>query len=248
MQALAEAAELFGVEQTFWDIFGKKHEAAEDVQKAIFRSLGIDTSSDAAFRAAIEERRKQEWTTPVSATLVVSQSQAEFPLHVPASRADDALSAVVLLEDGSRREYEVHRIEPECKTSRRPSAAGVTRASRPRWGTICRWGITSWNWQEAASRLGTARLIVCPERAYEPEWLVKGKAAGVAVSLYGLRSERNWGCGDTSDLRALIDWAAEDVQAALRGVESAACDIEPAALQHQPVSSQLELLPQSDLP
>ena len=54
-----------------------------------------------------------------------------------------------------------------------------------------------------------SRLIVCPDRTFEPEWLHEGRAAGLAVSLYGLRSQRNWGCGDTTDLRGLIDWVAE---------------------------------------
>jgi 4-alpha-glucanotransferase len=54
-----------------------------------------------------------------------------------------------------------------------------------------------------------SRLIVCPSRAFEPEWLQTRRAAGIAISLYGLRSQRNWGCGDTTDLKALTDWVAE---------------------------------------
>ena len=59
------------------------------------------------------------------------------------------------------------------------------------------------------------RLIVGPDRAWMPPQLPEGgRAAGVAVSLYGLRSERNWGCGDFTDLERVVDWAAEDLGAA----------------------------------
>jgi 4-alpha-glucanotransferase len=50
-----------------------------------------------------------------------------------------------------------------------------------------------------------ASLIVAPERAYEGafdrRWLL-------AVQLYGVRSHRNWGVGDFSDLQDLLRWAA----------------------------------------
>ena len=48
------------------------------------------------------------------------------------------------------------------------------------------------------------RLIVTPDRAHSPE---PGKHAGLGITLYGLRSDRNWGVGDFRDLRDLIDWA-----------------------------------------
>ncbi len=38
-----------------------------------------------------------------------------------------------------------------------------------------------------------------------------GKTAGFNVALYGLRSGRNWGCGDFTDLRALTEWAKREV-------------------------------------
>ena len=51
---------------------------------------------------------------------------------------------------------------------------------------------------------GKAHLIACPERAYLPERLQSGgHTAGLNITLYGLRSNRNWGCGDFTDLRGV---------------------------------------------
>jgi 4-alpha-glucanotransferase len=52
-----------------------------------------------------------------------------------------------------------------------------------------------------------ATLLVAPERAYQGKG--QGRLWGIAVQLYGLRSQRNWGHGDFTDLAALIDIAVE---------------------------------------
>jgi len=49
-----------------------------------------------------------------------------------------------------------------------------------------------------------ATVIVAPRRAYEPQSLRDGRAFGLAVQVYTLRSDRNWGMGDFTDLRDFI--------------------------------------------
>ena len=54
------------------------------------------------------------------------------------------------------------------------------------------------------------RLIVVPPRCVSPAALLAGqRAAGVTASLYAVRSARNWGVGDLTDLGALVDLAAD---------------------------------------
>jgi 4-alpha-glucanotransferase len=54
-----------------------------------------------------------------------------------------------------------------------------------------------------------ASLIVCPQRAYQGAETMARRMWGIAAQLYGVRSARNWGHGDFTDLLALIDLAAE---------------------------------------
>src|SRR5688572_6966513 len=54
-----------------------------------------------------------------------------------------------------------------------------------------------------------SKLEVEPGACYQPEVLQHKRLWGFMVQLYGLRSERNWGIGDFTDLRNLADIAAE---------------------------------------
>ena len=54
------------------------------------------------------------------------------------------------------------------------------------------------------------RLIVAPKSVYQPKLLANGgRMNGLTMHLYSLRSERNWGIGDFTDLLNLMKYAAE---------------------------------------
>jgi 4-alpha-glucanotransferase len=54
-----------------------------------------------------------------------------------------------------------------------------------------------------------ATLIVCPRHAYQGGPSAPARMWALAVQLYGIRSARNWGHGDFTDLLALVELAAE---------------------------------------
>src|SRR5262249_13604827 len=52
-------------------------------------------------------------------------------------------------------------------------------------------------------------LVVCRDRAYQGDRTAPRRMWALGVQLYGVRSRRNWGHGDFTDLAALIDLAAD---------------------------------------
>lgn len=51
-----------------------------------------------------------------------------------------------------------------------------------------------------------SRLIITPDTCYIPSELEKGRTWGLSVNLYALRSNENWGIGDFSDLKRIVQW------------------------------------------
>ena len=63
------------------------------------------------------------------------------------------------------------------------------------------------------------QVAMYPIRAFIPTALQgDGRTAGISLSLYGVRSERNWGVGDFGDLKDIVDWVSEDLHGNIIGL------------------------------
>lgn len=204
----------FGIEPEYWDIWGKKHRASPAVLEAILGTLGLDRSTEASWDQALKERRWQEWSRPLPPTVVLGRDREPLELAVSIA-ADDAFNPATLefrWEDGRTEAMEIdlgklpNMEEVHIRTGhffrkRVPLPSGLPLG-----------------YHQVAIRIrgevsAPMRLIVCPDRAYQPEWMKSGRAAGLAISLYGVRSSRNWGCGDFTDLKSISGWVAEELGA-----------------------------------
>jgi 4-alpha-glucanotransferase len=206
---IEQAARAWGVQTDYWDIWGKQHHATPDLETAILQSLGVDLSSKAALRQAIESRTQRQWRSPLAPTIFLTAGTPfEIPVSLPVSQAGSRATLRIHLEDG-------RAVAVEIALGELPAADTVELDGRPLVSKRVRLpddlplGYHEMTIDVAGEFSPPSRLIVCPSRAFEPAWLQSRRAAGLAISLYGLRSQRNWGCGDTTDLKALTDWVAE---------------------------------------
>ncbi|MFL6449714.1 MAG: 4-alpha-glucanotransferase [Bryobacteraceae bacterium] len=208
--AIGRAADESGIQRDYWDIFHRRHEPSTEVRRKILESLGWNVQG----RDTIDADRRRSFHSKASGmcpgTIVISAGGGFVPVSYR-SGVDVTFEVEVLLEGGGAVRSTVpvsnlqatdgHEMDGQHWTIYRlPLPSGVPLGYHAL--TIAAHGTPS----------GKAHLIVCPDQAYLPDWLKNGgRTAGFNISLYGLRSERNWGCGDFTDLRPLIDWASREI-------------------------------------
>jgi 4-alpha-glucanotransferase len=210
-QLLDRAATWCGVAPEFWDIWGHHHTTTCESKRAIVRALGFDAGDAAGLERSLRERERQEWLRVVPPVVVASVSGArEFPVYVPAGSVSEPAVVTVRAEDGTTHEFTLPLAGlAETASMQLDGRARVRRLARlPIALPLGYHDVTV----QHAGVSAAMRFIVTPDRAWtHPHLAAGGKLAGVAVSLYGVRSARNWGCGDFRDLLQVVDWVAEEV-------------------------------------
>lgn len=203
--ALRHAAALCGVETEYHDIWGRHHVVDAAVVRSILETLGIACGSLELLNQSIDDHLWREWSRIAPPTVVAFADSAVIPVSLEVGRAE-AVSATFHWEDGSSETLEVPVDQMPADATAELRGRHFVRRQFPvpphaplGYHTV------------AIDNHTRVNLILCPRRAYLPAPLENGKkAAGIAVSLYGLRSDRNWGCGDFTDLANLVEWAAHN--------------------------------------
>ncbi len=181
-EALARRCAERGIDAGYHDIFGQWREAPAASLEALLAELGEDEAARAPLLPPVV--RVAPDTVPW--TLATS-----LPAPQPGARIAWRLE----LEDGTRREGELEA----GGTLEIPVALPLGYHRIELYDPARRRGF-----------LGEALLLAAPPRCYLPPALEEGPGVwGPAVQLYGVRSARNWGMGDFTDLVLLAEqWGA----------------------------------------
>ena len=202
-EILERAAARWGIELEYTDTWGRSHAASSTAILAALKALGVQASSPAELEQAVLQRELADWSRPFPPTVVLFEDSTSLRVDIPAEHAGRSIKIEFEWENGDLEHHwfwlpelaEISRITIEGRAflaKRVPLASLRLGYNRLR---------IYWMQEPELERFGEARMIVCPRRVRT----VDHRIAGVALSLYGLRSARNWGCGDFTDLRAAVD-------------------------------------------
>jgi 4-alpha-glucanotransferase len=207
--ALKRAADHWGIELEYWDIWGKHHTATAEMISAVLRSMGVACSTQEEIDAALEDEYREQWSRPLPRTLVVDAARVQVPVRLPSSGHRGPVEMEIRFEDGRTERLSLDPVPVRTATvdGVEVHEVSVDLGEAPL-------GYHEISVEAPGAAPCRSRLIVCPAKAYFPGRLAdNGRAAGIAFSLYGIRSDRNWGCGDFTDLGGIVEWVARDVGA-----------------------------------
>lgn len=202
--ALQCLGEQFGIESEYYDNYGKLHRTAPETAALILAAKGL----------TIE--RSLLSLEPGVLVVASNQQPATVSLSFNHSLRDEGhlSDGRIKLEEQSGRlspqEYSLS--DPQVQVAR-DAQTGLLQVTLPFPAGI---GEGSYVVKaelviEEQLLVRTCLWIVCPPRAFMLEEREQCRRwAGIGVALYGLRSETNWGVGDFRDLRAFVEWAADD--------------------------------------
>jgi 4-alpha-glucanotransferase len=201
-EALRRLAFAAGIEDRYWDGLGAQRDLQEPTARALLGALDFDangTEGDAD--AAVQRLADDAYTMPLPSVIVLHAGEpVVVTVSLPPQQAGEPLAWQIVSEDGRREvgtfiSTQLTRIDV-CETGGRC----YTRFRLPLLPALA----TGYYRLRLPSLGADAALIVAPARCHIPQALNSGaRCWGFAVQLYALRSARNWGVGDFSDLAVL---------------------------------------------
>ncbi len=208
--ALDRLAELAGIQPAYHDIWGRTHTASPDTRRALLGAMGIACGDEAAAQASLRRWEEAEWRRLLPPVLVARPGEGAWTvtLHLPARDIGRPGRWRLDLEAGEPLGGEFHP-GSLAVLGRRSLAEGEHLALELPLPAVEALGYHQL--VVTLDGLAEARMpfILCPPACYQPEAIRDDRRAwGVSAQLYGVRAERNWGMGDLTDLRTLVEWAA----------------------------------------
>jgi 4-alpha-glucanotransferase len=210
---LRNLARLYGIETAFKDVWGRWRETSQDTLLRTLQLLGAPVASLGDVPDALRQRRRELWQEVLEPVCVAWEGMpAQVSVRLTETDALRAFRWGLQFEDGGRSEGSGRLAELPTRRQRDQSSASVPGGARyvvkllglptdlPRG--YHRLAL------EFGGRSAETLLIVSPVHAYREARRKQRHLWGVFLPLYALNGRSSW-AGDFSDLKALMQWTAE---------------------------------------
>ncbi len=196
-----------GIVLHYHDISGQHHEPGIEVKKSLLAALQFPVNSDEDIRLNLEKLESRKWGRIIEAVLVNRQNDlpVRLTLTLAPNQIDEAISWELSEESGQLLQgvWEIDAGDAVGESTINGTRLMKFEVILPHITSI---GYYQLNVKLRDSSEAQATLVVAPETCYQPPELAGGrKIWGISLQLFSLRSERNWGIGDFTDLQSVVE-------------------------------------------
>jgi 4-alpha-glucanotransferase len=228
-ETIHELAASYGIQPEYRDTWGRVHQISLDTKRNILDAFGVDVDTEAAANAAhiaSETRQCLRLAEPtIVATISLQPNDLVFQIPHLVNRVSGSpetenlnVSLEVTHEQGGTECFEFGLKDLTFRDTKRLGNTAWERWSLPfpRLRILGYYLFCLTVRADGHQWSQNIFVAMCPGKAFIPPALQGDeRVAGVAIHLYGVRSERNWGIGDLGDLQKIVTWAAKDLHANL---------------------------------
>lgn len=215
MQRIERLAECCGLSGEYNDWAGNPVKVPVEKMIPMLEAMNIKLDSDQLIDQQIEDFERRRWQSVLPDAVVLHKgSPFKLEVHLPVGKLEDTIKLNLTLENGKQRLLELSGKEGQYKELARNQFERTTivriHAFLPNDlpDGYHRLQLQASRKKKSDKKQGGDEpciLIIAPETCYEPEALTKGqKVWGSTIQLYTLRSARNWGMGDFTDLKETV--------------------------------------------
>ena len=204
---LAQLADAVGIVPKYLDQTGKEwRKTSDESRAALLAAMGVHAGDEFAAESAVRAIRAAERAELIAPVRVIELADETATRHLSARLAsppngEARWGLTLTLESG-----ETSTAEGRWPRGMRAELA-IPWPGDPTLGYYdLHLTVTIGGRERAAEQ----RLILVPAHCVRPQdKLGTGAAFGLVANLYTVRSDRNWGVGDFTDLKQLVQWAGE---------------------------------------
>jgi 4-alpha-glucanotransferase len=205
---IEKMAQLRGIGDAYHNYRGQLQHFSLETKAGILSAMGCAVEDSGELAAQIAQVEAARWRKFLPDVATARGARVSFDINVAAREFGGMIVWRVLFEDGARLDGTTWTAD--CAEVWRGEVAGswITRR-RFELAVDLPPGYHEFEARVSGGAADHCLLVVSPPRCFEPTAIAAGRRLwGIAVQLYTLRSETNWGIGDFGDLNVLIRWMA----------------------------------------
>ncbi|HEX6260443.1 MAG TPA: 4-alpha-glucanotransferase, partial [Woeseiaceae bacterium] len=205
---------LHGIANEYYDIDGMLHRPSDHSRRRLLQAMGVDADNDDHLRRLLHVEEAERWRRRLDPVAARRDGESTLSLEFRMPEGERARPIRWRITEESGRIASGTLNPDDLPILQRREFDGLvwirTSILIPSPTTTGYHRLQISEGSAPQNAIAECLVIVAPPRCYRPHAVAAGRRLwGLTAQLYGLRSQRNWGIGDFTDLLRLVEFAAE---------------------------------------